>query len=180
MSKTVHVAITRRVKPGMERAFEDAIRDFFSTAAKAPGALGAQLIRPMPGEDNHVYGIIRSFATKEDHDAFYASETFRDWTAYIQPLVEPDYSRKTLHGMEAFFASNGIKNPPTWKMAAVTWLGVWPCVYLAAKTIGPLHQGLGLPLWLGLGFETLAVVGVLTWFVMPKLSKIFDSWLNKS
>ncbi|MGX9416500.1 antibiotic biosynthesis monooxygenase [Vibrio sp. RC27] len=179
MSKTVHVAITRRVLPGKEKAFEEAIRDFFSTSAKAPGALGAQLIRPMPGEDNHVYGIIRSFATKEDHDAFYASDTFREWTAYIQPLVEPDYTRKTLHGMEAFFASNGLKNPPTWKMALVTWFGVWPCVYAAAKILGPLHQGV-VPSWVGFGIETFVVIGLLTWVIMPKLGKLFDPWLNKS
>lgn len=179
MSQPVHVAITRKIKPGQEEAFEQAIRDFFSTTAKIPGLLGAQLIKPMPGDKSNEYGIIRSFETKEDHDAFYASDTFRQWVEYIQPFVELDYSRTKLHGMEAFFASKKFQSPPQWKMAAVTWLGVWPCVYLAARTIGPVHQGMGLPLWVGLGMETFAVVCTLTWLVMPNLTKLLDGWLTK-
>lgn len=90
MKQSVHVAITRKVKPALEVEFEGAIRNFFSTAVKAPGSIGAQLIKPLPGDSNNVYGIIRSFASQEDHDAFYASEQFSSWDEFIKPYVEPD------------------------------------------------------------------------------------------
>jgi antibiotic biosynthesis monooxygenase (ABM) superfamily enzyme len=178
MNQPIHVAITRKVKPGLEGAFEEAIREFWSRAVKSPGSLGAQLIRPMPGEQSHVYGIIRSFASQEDHDAFYASDQFREWDEYIKPYVEPEYSRRKLHGLEAFFSASMFKNPAKWKMAIITWIGVWPSVYTAAKLIGPLHEGW--PFWAGVGLETCAVVCALTWVVMPFLSKVFGFWLNKS
>lgn len=178
MPNSIQVAITRKVKKGMEDEFENAIREFWSKAINTPGSLGAQLIRPMPGDNSNVYGIIRSFASIEDHDTFYNSEQFSEWRKFIRPYVESGYTREKLHGMEAFFSTNGIKAPITWKMAFVTWFGVWPCVYLAYLLLGPVHDGW--PVWLGMGMETAAVVCALTWVVMPFLSKLFGPWLTKS
>ena len=53
MDSSVHVAITRTVKPGFEESFEKAIQAFFTRTAHLPGALGAQLIRPFPGLSNN-------------------------------------------------------------------------------------------------------------------------------
>jgi antibiotic biosynthesis monooxygenase (ABM) superfamily enzyme len=176
MSEPIHVAITRKVKSGLETEFEDAIDAFWSQAVKMPGSLGAQLIRPLPGDDTNIYGIIRSFTSVEARDVFYASEAFRDWDEFIKPYVEPGYSRRPLHGLEAFFGSDAFHSPAKWKMAMVTWIGVWPSVYVAAKVIGPLHSGW--PFWAGVGLETFFVVSALTWAVMPFLSKLFRSWLK--
>jgi hypothetical protein len=49
MEPTIHVAITRKVKPGFEADFEQALLKFFVQSLKHKGALGAQLIRPVPG-----------------------------------------------------------------------------------------------------------------------------------
>ncbi len=36
----------------------------------------------------------------------------------MKPLVEEGYSRRDLHGLEAFFTDPGIiETPPRWKMA---------------------------------------------------------------
>jgi antibiotic biosynthesis monooxygenase (ABM) superfamily enzyme len=184
MSKScpVHVAITRKIKPGMETQFENALRLFWSKTARTTLTLGAQMIRPVPENNDGVYCILRSFASQADHDAFYASPQFQSWLKYIQPFVEPDYSRRTLHGMEAFFSNGTLYNledrihePKKWKMAIVTWIGVWPAVYIAAKLIGPFHNGW--PFWAGVGLETSAVVCALTWVIMPNLSKVFRKWL---
>ena len=90
--------------------------------------------------------------------------------------MEPDYTRKDLHGLEAFFANPGaISHPPKWKMAIVTWLGVWPTVFIISMFISP-HLG-ELPVWLAFGFDTLLVVLALTWIMMPILIKVFQPWL---
>jgi antibiotic biosynthesis monooxygenase (ABM) superfamily enzyme len=178
MSEPIHVAIKRKVKPGLEQGFEDAVLEFWSQAAQMPGSLGAQLIKPLPGDESNVYGIIRSFASAQDRDNFYASEAFRNWDEFIKPYVEPEYSRRDMHGLEAFFSASVFKNPAKWKMALVTWIGVWPSVFTAAIVIGPWHKGW--PFWAGVGLETCAVVCALTWVVMPFLTKVFGGWLNKS
>ncbi len=73
MDRPVHVAITRRVKPGREAAFEDAVGRFFSDTIRDKASLGALLIRPVPGTQDRSYGILRTFVSESDRDAFYES-----------------------------------------------------------------------------------------------------------
>ena len=136
MSESVHVAITRKVKPGCEEAFEQAILKFFADAQGQTDTLGAQLLKPLPGADQRTYGILRSFASEAVRDAFYSSDAFAQWQAQVAPLVEDEYARRDLHGLEAFFHQSAAASvPPRWKMAVITWLGVWPTV-LGVSSLG--------------------------------------------
>jgi antibiotic biosynthesis monooxygenase (ABM) superfamily enzyme len=177
MDRPVHVAITRKVKPGREAAFEDAVGKFFSDTIRDKASLGALLIRPVPGTQNRTYGILRTFASGSDRDAFYNSVNFRKWDEAVKDLVEGDYSRQDLHGLEAFFTDPGlIRHPPRWKMALVTWMGVWPTVYIISSLIAPRLSG-----WhpvLATGAVTLIVVMALAWAVMPLLTRLLRSWLR--
>ena len=174
---TVHVAITRIAKPGCERDFERALVKFFSQTADFPGSLGAQLIRPMPGSEDRKYGIMRSFVDKKRQEAFYESTAFTEWVEKVQPLVEDNYERKPLHGLEAFFNDPSMAiHPPKWKMAITTWLGVWPTVFVVSKLIGPLTKPI--PAIGATGLVTLVVVILLTWVVMPGLIKLLHPWLK--
>ena len=180
MKKPVHVAITRKVKPGCESEFEGAIERFFKESEKINGSLGAQLIRPLPGNQSNNYGILRSFANDKDRDDFYQSDQFREWEQSVKPLVEPGYTRQEieLHGLEAFFSNpNIIRHPSRWKMAIVTWMGVWPTVLLISLLISP-HL-MGLPIWIAIGIDTVLVVATLTWAVMPILTRLMRPWLLK-
>ncbi len=180
MDQPVHVAITRTVKSGCEASFEKAILEFFAQSQEDESTLGAQLLRPLPGSQSRTYGILRSFGNQQDRDAFYHSERFRRWQNEVAPLVEGDYARRELTGLEAFFNdSSRIHEPPLWKMAFITWLGVWPTVF-AVTSIGGRWLLSGWPFWLAVGIETLAVVALLTWAVMPRLTHWFGPWLKPS
>lgn len=177
MNTPVHVAITRTVRPGCEEAFEEAIRSFFAESLRDKATLGAQLLRPLPGTSTRTYGILRSFANDDDRDAFYRSESFLRWQEAVKPLVEEDYSRRSLHGLEAFFTESGvIDNPPRWKMAILTWLGVWPTVLVVSALTANLLAGW--PSWLANGFFNLIMVGGLTWVVMPVITRLARPWLK--
>lgn len=177
MNTPVHVAVTRMVKPGREEAFEEAIRSFFADSLKDEASLGAQLLRPLPGANTRTYGILRSFSNKKDRDAFYQSESFRRWEEAVKPLVEEDYARRNVHGLEAFFTDHSIiESPPRWKMALLTWLGVWPTVLVvSALTTNMLA---GWTFWIANGVVNLFVVAALTWIVMPVLTRLVRPWLK--
>lgn len=177
MEPTIHVAITRKVIPGYEDAFEKTIKRFFAETAEVPGVLGAQLIRPIPGSSGNTYGILRSFAGENERDAFYRSDTFREWQEVVAPMVEEHYRRTSLHGLEAFFADPTVAtHPPRWKMAIVTWLGVWPTVFIVSQILAPYLKPL--PSWASSAGVTLLVVLALTWIVMPFLTKVMRPWLK--
>ena len=180
MNQPIHIAINRTVKPGHENDFEKAILTFFADAQENESTLGAQLLRPIPGSDSRTYGIMRSFESEQDRDRFYASERFKNWQQAVAPLVEDNYERKELKGLEAFFTDpSPAIEPPLWKMAVVTWLGVWPTVF-AVSSLGGRWLLSGWPFWLAVGIETLAVVAILTLGVMPLLTRWLRSWLSSS
>lgn len=176
--EAVHVAILRIVKPGREQEFERLVHQFFKDAASQPGVCGAYLIRPFTGAHSREYGILRSFATVDDRQRFYASDLYSKWNEAVVSLVEGPPRRQELHGMEAFFRDGTAAPPPRWKMAIVTWMGVNLAVYVFSNAIPTVIPGM--PMLLSLLLVNAFVVASLTWILMPMLTKIFDGWLRSS
>src|ERR1043165_3028434 len=132
----IHVAITRRVRPGCEAEFQAALREFFQTSFAHGGVLGATMIVPPPGSDSREFGILRTFADEKERDNFYASPGFKAWEERIRSLTEGARSYRELRGLEAWFRSPGDP-PPRWKMAVATYLGVFPVATILSLTLGP-------------------------------------------
>lgn len=171
----VHVAITRQVKPGCEEEFESALLHFIAETMSCPGVLGAQILRPAPGGAAE-YGILRGFTSEEARDAFYSSPQFRAWEEQVAHLVADSWRQRPLHGLEAFFRGEAQHPPPRWKMALLTWVGVFP----SALLYGNLVHGLlpGLPATLTTALATALVVVTLAWAIMPLLTRLFQNWLH--
>jgi uncharacterized protein len=171
----IHIAITRKVKPGMEQAFEQALRDFVRESLHLPGTTGVHLVSPADGESRE-FGILRSFDSESARDHFYTSPFFIKWQEEIAPMVIGQPVRRELHGLEAFFRGAG-EPPPRWKMAAVTWMGVFPAVLLWATVLPPYLTALN-PVLVG-AIVDVFVVATLTWCFMPLLTRLFSKWLRK-
>ena len=173
----IHIAITRRVRPGCEAEFQQALREFFQTSFAHGGVLGATMLVPPPGSDSREFGILRTFADEKEHDDFYASPVFKAWEKKCEPLVESgSWTQRELHGLEAWFRSSG-NVPPRWKMAVTTLLGVFPTSLLLTVTVGAAVHDWPLPA------RSLVVaacmVALLTWVVMPLVTRLLHSWLHK-
>jgi uncharacterized protein len=170
----VHVAITRKIKPGFERAFEESLRHFFRDSLECPGVLGVHLLSPPPGSDAREYGILRTFADERERDAFYRSEPFDKWQKHVAQLAEGDRSVRELHGLEAWFRT--AAPPARWKMALLTWLGVWPTSLVVGTLLGARLAEL--PALVSSGIVAAVIVVCLTWIVMPLLVRLFHFWLR--
>jgi len=170
----IHVAITRKVKAGCERAFDESLREFFQDSLDHRGVLGVHLISPPHGSTTREYGILRIFADERERDEFYRSGLFERWQKHVTQLTEGERSYRELHGLEAWFRSP--EPPARWKMALLTWLGVWPTSWLVGTSVGPRLANL--PSILSAAVIAAAIVVCLTWIVMPALVKGFHSWLH--
>lgn len=172
----IHVAIVRRVRPGAEAEFQQALREFFRESFSHEGVLGATMIVPAPGSGSREFGILRTFANERERDEFYASPMFKAWEARCTPLTEPEsWSQRPLHGLEAWFRSPH-EPPPRWKMAAATFLGVFPLAMVLQRTLGPWIQDWPF-VWRSAVFNA-AVVALLAWVVMPLLTRLLKPWLH--
>lgn len=176
MSGPLHVAVTRRVRAGCEREFEEHLRVFAQRSLAERGSRGVQMLHPTPDSGSREYGILRSFADAADRDAFYQSEVFQKWLTDIAPLVEGEPEYRELSGLEAWFREPGLPHPPRWKMALVTLLGVYPISLLLTLFLAPhLH---GLPDFARALVVAVCMIALLTWVVMPNLTKLLHKWLH--
>lgn len=172
----VHIAIVRRVRPGCEAEFEQALREFFQASFAQGGVQGASMLTPAPGTDSREYGILRTFASREECETFYASPMFKAWEHRARALTEGEPGYRELHGLEAWFRTPNLPPPPRWKMAVTTFAGVYPTVMVLSLTLGPLAGQL--PFLLRHAVFNLCVVMILTWMVMPVLTRILHIWLH--
>lgn len=172
---SIHVAITRRVQPGREAEFQHALREFFQASLAHDGVMGAHLLAPLPGATTREYGILRTFASEAERDAFYHSPAFAAWEARARTMTEGEPVYRQLHGLEAWFRQ-ASPPPPRWKMAAVTFVGVVPLSLLLTWLVGPVIAPWSL-LLRSVAFNLLMVAG-LTWAVMPPLTRSLRGWLS--
>ena len=179
MDETIHIAITRRVRKEHTRDFERMLAEFASRSLAEPGSRGVHLLYPAPGADASEYGILRSFASTADRDAFYASDFYKDWTDRIESMIEGGPVFRQLNGLEAWFREPHASMPPRWKMALLTWVAVWPVSMAVPALLGPL-LGANVPPVIAAGVIAAGIVLVLTWAAMPLLVKLATPWLHRA
>lgn len=172
---SIHIAITRRVRPGCEAEFQQGLREFFQTSFAHEGVLGASMIIPPPDSDSREHGILRTFGSEAERDAFYASPMFQAWEKRARTLTEGEPEYRELHGLEAWFRSPSHP-PPRWKMAVATLAGVYPTSLVLSTFVAPhLHS---LPHPLAVLVIGSGMVICLTWIVMPFVTKVLHAWLH--
>jgi antibiotic biosynthesis monooxygenase (ABM) superfamily enzyme len=171
----IHVAITRRVRPGRETEFQQGLHDFIQRSFNESGVLGASILTPPPGSGSREYGILRTFANEQERDAFYDSPLFKEWREWAKTMTEGEPEYRQLHGLEAWFRSPGA-HPPRWKMALMTLLGVYPTSLLLTLTLGKVVHTW--PVATRSLAIAVAMVALLTWVVMPFLTRMFRGWLK--
>lgn len=171
----IHIAITRRVIAGKEKEFQDALRKFLGESFIHGGVHGAGMMTSLPGAHERDVGILRTFIDEAERDAFYQSQLYKAWEEYASTVTEGEAVHRQLNGLEAWFRAPGA--PPRWKMAVATLIGVYPTSLFLAITLGDfLHP---LPVYVRSFIMSAAMVGMLTWLVMPNVIKLLKGWLHK-
>ena len=170
----VTVVVRRSVRPGAEAEFESAMRDFVQFALAFPGNRGIHVLRSSPRE----YTVVDRFADARSRQAFKASPTYRESLRRLRALVEADPYMEEQTGLGGWFTLPGAPRPSPaaqLKMAVVTFLGVLPLTAALLALVSWL-----LPTWHPQAANVVIsvfVVTLLTWPVMPLLTRLFGPWL---
>ena len=172
----VHIAVTRIVKQGCEADFDRELQKFARDSMEFDGMAGIHILRPPADTTSNEYGMLRSFESQTQADEFYQSNLFQQWTDKIADLVVGEPVRRKLTGLEAFFRQEEPFMPSLWKMAVVTYLGVFPTVLLWTSFLPQMLSGMH-EFFVAAIVNALVVV-TLTWAVMPMLTRLFDGWLH--
>lgn len=68
--------------------------------------------------------------------------------------------------------------PPRYKLALVTWLGVYPTLTVILAVLGPTMETWPLPLRTLL--VSVVMVVVLSWLILPLLTRVLQGWMSGS
>jgi uncharacterized protein len=171
--KEFTIVVSRKIKPGCEKEYDDWLRHYLILERKIPGYVGTTIITE--GDTNSaVRHIIHRFADKASLDAWEKSEEALKQIDEANKYSTRYYERAT--GLETWFNLPDLKSivaPPKWKMAIVTFIGAYSISSLVTLIFTYLRQ----PSFLINTIMTITLVVGLTYFAMPILSRLLRRWL---
>ncbi|MEA5564367.1 antibiotic biosynthesis monooxygenase [Anabaena sp. UHCC 0399] len=172
----ITVVISQVVKPGCEAAYEAWLKDITTVARTYVGHLGTNIIRPQAGVRPE-YVIIFRFDGYENLKTWMTSRDREYWLTQSATLIESDPEVQHISGLEAWFSLPGkpLKTPPRYKTALLTWGSVYVLINVLNTFITPLLRGLP-PFIISL-IITITMVLLLTYVVMPRISRLLSFWL---
>ncbi|MBW4582585.1 MAG: antibiotic biosynthesis monooxygenase [Tildeniella nuda ZEHNDER 1965/U140] len=176
----ITLVISEVVEPSQIQAYEAWSRGFNQAVQQFEGFLGVDVIRPR----DHAYPeyvVIVKFDSYTHFRHWRTSPTFQQWVDKGRNLVL-DRSQQQLGGVELWFtlppAANKLPQTPYYKKVILGILAVYPLILLADVLLGPFLKPL--PSLLGLFISVTFVSALLTYPVMPWLSRLLGFWLYPS
>jgi antibiotic biosynthesis monooxygenase (ABM) superfamily enzyme len=178
VSSPVTVVLSRTPKRGQEAELGEWLREVLVVASAFPGCLSVEVIAPDPPHTSD-YVIVFQWATKRDFDRWHESAERHRWLERVEGLSHEPVVQ-TISGLEPWFAIAGTPTasaaPPKWKMALVTFAVIWPLNTALTFFAAPVERQLLMPVRTAIAAAVL--VPLLTWVVMPRVTRMLSSWLT--
>lgn len=164
-----------RILDGRVAEFEDWCDEVAATARDQPGHVGVDIIPPSDGEGEYV--VVFRFETYAHLRAWQASDARRRVLKRAELFREGRPSNAMNSDLEFCFAPAGsAAPPPRWKMAIVTVVAVWPASLLVPWLLRSLIGNL--PSYLRALVVAMGIVILVTWVLLPVLSRVLKFWLS--
>jgi uncharacterized protein len=165
------IVLERRLRPGAEAAFEAWVHRLLESAGSTGTLQGSSVLRS--GGD---FFILLRFASRHDLETWHSSAVVRDHLRRGEELATAADRPLVRSGLETWFTVPGLPQspmpPPKWKMALVTWLALLPQVLALGKVVPATW-----PFPFGAAVSTAIPVVLLTWVLMPRLTRLLQRWL---
>jgi antibiotic biosynthesis monooxygenase (ABM) superfamily enzyme len=136
----VTAIISHFIRPGREQGYEEWLHGIATAAHQFKGHLGVNVIRPRDPAHPEYVAILR-FDHYNNLKTWLESSVRQEWLERLQPLIEKPETIQTLTGLETWFTlpNKPMKAPPPrYKMAIVTWLGVFFTISILNRLLVPL------------------------------------------
>ncbi|MBN8440128.1 MAG: antibiotic biosynthesis monooxygenase [Thauera sp.] len=169
----------RHARPGREAEYEALVREMFGRMRASRGFMGADMIPP---EEAHgEYQVVVKFASEADLQAWDESAARAEMHKRIREVAEDEPEYRRLSGLEAWFTGAVVPasmHPPRFRMAVVTWMGIFPVVSFYLWLVSLWPGFVELPFLPRTAVFTALIVATMTWGVMPRLTKLMRGWLS--
>lgn len=179
--ESVTVTVTRRALPGRVSEMAAWVQAGQRLASGFDGFLGAGHVRP--GANSQDWHMLYRFADEASLATWQSSAEREWWIASALGLVSETRVEKRT-GIEGWFdeprgrvvSTSAQQGPPRWKQAIVIFLAFLPTNLAAQLLLTPLIGGLPLPL--RVLTLTAVLIPVMTYLVLPFVTRRLQWWLE--
>lgn len=172
----VTAVISVRVDPDHVDEYLELYHQIDDAMSRAPGFVRTELFEPVPGtQDDHV--VVFTFDGREHLDAWLSSPERRAIIDRMQPFIEAPHTINVVGGFGGWFEPDGSSDTKKWKQAIVVLIALYPTVMaitLIDNWILPDP-----PLAIDILIGNIIGVIVLTWVLMPPLTRALSRWLSR-
>jgi antibiotic biosynthesis monooxygenase (ABM) superfamily enzyme len=145
-----------------------------------PGFLGAGWVRP--GDGSSDWHMLYRFADAASLAGWEGSPQRAWWLESARGVAETARTERR-SGIEGWFdAPQGRvlpepapSAPPRWKQAVTIWVAFFPLSVLVGYAVAPVAGGV--PLWLRTLATTLVMTPLMTYLVLPRVTRALGWWL---
>ncbi len=173
----VTIIVKRRPKPDRIKEFEDVMHGTTRDAMTFAGHLGANIIRPTsPGD---YYRIVFKFDSMRNYLAWENSELRQQWLERYAEVEQGEQDMEILSGLETWFTlpqGEALVPPPKHKMLIMIWVSIFSLSILLNYVLKPFIDTL--PIVAQIAILSFIMVFLMTYLVMPYLSKLLHRWLH--
>jgi uncharacterized protein len=188
-SRPVTVIVKRIAKKDKITEFEEWLSGISKEVSRQEGSMGIDIIRPMQKESKPEYVIIFRFNNYDNLTKWENSPILKDMLQKGRALVEADPDIQKFTGLEFWFtpyfsqkdSSIFTINPPSrYKMAIVTIPVISILLLTLVPQIHAVTEMLFIPYPIRLVIALTITVLLMTYFIMPVLTKLLRPWLFKT
>jgi len=176
-SPSVAFIITHTIKAGEEARYEVWLTEMLHVVSRAPGYLGREVFRPAQGM--RTYTSILRFNAYDNLHAWVASDARQALVSRVSDLLTKGDVHEIRTGIDFWFTPEGAKPPKPWKQFLLVLSAIYPLSLLIPFLFTPLFRvapPLTHPLLRGLCIAAV-VVGLMTFVVMPRYTRLVKRWL---
>jgi len=178
----ITLVISEVVEPNLIEEYEDWTKGINQAAQQFEGFIGVDVIRPRDHQHPE-YVVIVKFDNYEHCKDWLASSVYQQWMRRSEEFIAKRSLQHQPNGLELWFTLPKITltqppHPAYYKQVIVGVITVYPLILLANLILTPFLQGL--PALLGLLISVIFVSALLTYPVMPILTKMLNFWLYPS
>jgi uncharacterized protein len=177
---SVTVVVSRRVKSGYESQYENWLKRLLEEAKSMKGYMGAAVQKPAPGTTE--YTSVFRFDSVENLRKFEESEIRTSYLREVVDYVEADAIWKKFSGLEFWFSpptGTIVPQPSRFRMALVMIVVVYGLVISIGQLVSTL-VGDVIPSYVRLFITILIEIFLMTFILMPRLTKLLAKWIYPS
>jgi uncharacterized protein len=173
----VTAVISVRVHPEHRAEYLELYHQIDDAMSRAPGFIRTEMFEPVPGtQDDHV--VVFTFDGRDHLDAWLSSPERRAIIERMQPFIDAPHTINVVGGFGGWFDLDAGREPKRWKQACVVLLALYPTVLFITLIDNWILPDPPLALDILIG-NVIGVI-ILTWLVMPPLTRILAPWLRNT